>query len=61
MNKSYKVFGGHVTVDKNLVAGFLKSIYNEALEKEFENQNINYHFIKEWQVYYNYALLRIIF
>jgi len=40
-------------VHKNLGAGFLESVYHEALEKEFESQKVNFDSRKKLQVYYN--------
>ena len=45
-------------VHKNLGAGFLESVYHEALEKEFETQKVNFDSRKKLQVYYNNVPLK---
>ena len=40
-------------VHKNLGAGFLESVYQEALEKEFQKQRIVYESQKKIHVYYD--------
>jgi GxxExxY protein len=50
--ESYIIIGTCMTVHKNLGAGFLESIYQEALEKEFEKQGIEYKRQKKINVYY---------
>ncbi len=47
-----------MTVHKGLGAGFLESVYHEALEKEFEVQNVIFESKKKLQVYYNDAPLQ---
>ena len=38
---------------KNLGAGFLESVYHEALEKEFETQKVNFDSKRKLEVFYN--------
>lgn len=45
-------------VHKGLGAGFLESVYHEALEKEFETQKVNFESKKKLQVYYNQEPLK---
>jgi len=49
---TYKVIGAAMEVHKNLGAGFLESVYEEALAYEFELQNILYERQKNIAVYY---------
>jgi len=55
---TYKIIGACMTVHKGLGAGFLESVYHEALEKEFKIQKVNYDSKKKLQVYYNEAPLQ---
>jgi GxxExxY protein len=50
--ESYQIIGACMEVHKKLGAGFLESIYSEALEKEFESKNIPYEHEKKLQIYY---------
>mgnify|MGYP006449632009 CR=1 FL=1 len=50
--ESYKIIGACMKVHKSLGAGFLESIYQEALEKEFEKQKIEYERQRKIHVYY---------
>lgn len=45
-------------VHKNLGAGFLESVYQEALEKEFDAQKLNFDSKRKLQVYYNWLPLK---
>jgi len=56
--ETYKVIGACMSVHKGLGAGFLESVYHEALEKEFEIQKVNFDSKKKLQVYYNGAPLQ---
>jgi GxxExxY protein len=53
---TYKIIGACMSVHKGLGAGFLESVYHEALEKEFKNQKVNFESKKKLQVYYNAPL-----
>ena len=50
--ESYNIIGACMKVHKNLGAGFLESIYQEALEKEFDKQQIKYESQKKIHVFY---------
>jgi GxxExxY protein len=52
---TYKILGACMAVHKGLGAGFLESVYHEALEKEFKIQKVNFDSKKKLQVYYNEA------
>ena len=41
-NESYKIIGAAMEVHKDLGAGFLESVYQEAFELELQKQNIPY-------------------
>ena len=56
--ETYKIIGACMTVHKGLSAGFLESVYHEALEKEFEMQKVDFYSKKKLQVYYNEAPLQ---
>ena len=51
--ESYKIIRLCMDVHKQLGAGFLESVYSEALELEFQKNNIPYEKEKKLQVYYN--------
>jgi len=55
---TYKIIGACMAVHKGLGAGFLESVYHEALEKEFKIQKVNFDSKKKLQVYYNEAPLQ---
>lgn len=40
--ETHKIIGACMQVHRKLGSGFLESVYQEAVEKEFENQNIPY-------------------
>ncbi|HET7361193.1 MAG TPA: GxxExxY protein [Salinimicrobium sp.] len=52
-DKTYKIIGACMTVHKGLGAGFLESVYHEALEKEFETQKVAFETKKKLMVFYN--------
>lgn len=56
--ETYKIIGACMTVHKNLGAGFLESVYHEALEKEFTKQRIAFESKKKIEVYYQGELLK---
>jgi len=51
--ETYKIIGACMLVHKSLGAGFLESVYHEALEKEFETQKVNFVSKCKLDVYYN--------
>ncbi|MBO2544792.1 GxxExxY protein [Salegentibacter sp. BDJ18] len=55
---TYKIIGACMSVHKGLGAGFLESVYHEALEKEFKNQEVDFDSKRKLQVYYNGAPLQ---
>ena len=50
--ESYKIIGAALEVHKELGAGFVESVYQEALGIEFNNQNIPYHREKNLNIFY---------
>jgi GxxExxY protein len=52
MAESYKIIGACLEVHKKLGAGFLESVYAEALEKEFRNKAVPYEREKKLQIFY---------
>ena len=50
--ETYKIIGCCMSVHKELGAGFLESIYHEALEKEFKEHKIPFKSKEKLQVYY---------
>lgn len=59
--ESYRIIGASMTVHKNLGAGFLESVYSEALEMEFIKEKIPYEKEKKLPVYYNGQQLKKFF
>lgn len=51
--ESYKIIGACMEVHKKLGAGFLESVYAEALELEFKKMRIPYEREKKLIVYYD--------
>ena len=49
---SFKIVGCAIEVHKVLGAGFLESVYEEALKVEFRKNNISYEFQKPFPVIY---------
>jgi GxxExxY protein len=56
--ETYKIIGTCTMVHKSLGAGFLESVYHEALEKEFETQQVKFDSKRKLQVYYNEVALK---
>ncbi|KUO68026.1 MAG: GxxExxY protein [Lutibacter sp.] len=56
--ESFKIIGACMKVHRSLGAGFLESVYHEALEKEFETQKVNFDSKRKLQVYYNEVPLK---
>ena len=52
-DESYKIIGACIEVHKKLGAGFLESVYAEALELEFKNAGIPYEKEKKLPVFYD--------
>lgn len=50
--ESYKIIGAAMTVHKELGAGFVEPVYQEALEIEFKRQNIPFHREKHLNIFY---------
>jgi GxxExxY protein len=50
--RTYKIIGAAMEVHKELGHGFLEPVYHEALEKEFQLQNIPYKSKPEVQIRY---------
>lgn len=57
-DESYKIIGLCMKVHKELGAGFLESVYSEALEIEFMRNNIPYEKEKKLPVYYKDKALK---
>lgn len=56
--ETYKIIGACMTVHKTLGAGFLESVYQEALEKEFIKAGVPYERQKQLSVYYDGVKLK---
>ena len=52
-DESYRIIGACMKVHRELGAGFLESIYEEALKKEFFNSGIPFNNQVKLNVYYN--------
>ena len=50
--ESYKIIGACMKVHREFGAGFLESIYEEALKREFNNLGIPFESQVKLQVYY---------
>lgn len=51
--ESYKIIGACMKVHSNLGSGFLEAVYEEAIEKEFQNMNIPFLKQAKLNVFYN--------
>jgi GxxExxY protein len=56
--KSYKIIGACMTVHKELGSGFLESVYQEALEKQFIKENIPYQRQQKLHIIFNNEKLK---
>lgn len=56
--ESYAIIGACMEVHKKLGAGFLESVYSEALELEFQKRDIPFEKEKKLSVYYGNELLK---
>ena len=59
--ESYAIIGACMEVHKKLGAGFLESVYSEALEIEFRKRNIPFEKEKKLPVYYGDELMKKFF
>jgi len=57
-NESYKIIGAAMEVHKDLGAGFLESVYQEAFELELQKQNIPYEREALLNIYYKGTKLK---
>ncbi len=55
--ESYKI-GGFMKVHRTLGPGFLEAVYEEALEKEFQNQKIQFKKQVKLELYYENQKLK---
>lgn len=55
--EAYKIIGTCMEVHNNLGAGFLEIVYKDALEYEFNKNNIPYEREKEYMVHYKNIIL----
>ena len=51
--ESYKIIGACMKVHRTLGPGFLEAVYEEALEKEFQNQKIPFKKQMKLELYYD--------
>lgn len=56
--ESFRIIGACMKVHTALGPGFLESVYHEALENEFKNQEIEFDSKRKLQVYYNNVPLK---
>lgn len=56
--ETYKIIGACMSVHRALGPGFLESVYQEALEKEFVERKIVFESQKKLQVYFKDAALK---
>ena len=52
-DECYKIIGAAMKVHRNLGAGFLETVYQEALEIEFYRQSIPFEREKELRIHYD--------
>lgn len=52
-NETYQIIGACLAVHKALGCGFLESVYQEALGKEFDHRNISYQRQQKLKVHFN--------
>ena len=57
-DESYKIIGACMEVHRTLGAGFLESVYQEALGLEFDRQNIPYTQEEKIEIYYKENILK---
>jgi GxxExxY protein len=57
-DENYKIVGILFEVHKNLGKGFSEIVYKDAIEYEFQQQNIPYQREKEFSVYYKDTILK---
>ena len=57
-NESYKIIGILYEVHKNLGKGFSEIVYKDAIEYEFQKNNITYEREREYQVNYKEIVLK---
>jgi GxxExxY protein len=55
--ETYNIIGLCMKVHKGLGAGFLESVYHEALGREFDQEGISFKSKEKLQVYYNGEIL----
>ncbi len=56
--ETYNILGACMTVHKEMGSGFLESVYQEALAKEFKEQEIQFEQQKRIKIYYKGELLK---
>ncbi len=56
--ESYKIIGACMKVHRALGPGFLEAVYEEALEKEFQNQKIQFKKQVKLELYYENQKLK---
>ena len=56
--ETYKIIGVCMDVHRELGSGFLEAVYQEALEIEFQNQNIPFKRERQLDIYYKGIVLK---